>query len=286
MRSERGSSSRLGEHGRPAPALERSVCCIDSSPLGLEALRQASELSPPHGHLLGVSVWDPTWASNAGFQTWQMADQLRNESADALQEARREVPGLQTRRVRGGQISALLGVLRQERADLVAVGAHGRSRLSGFVFASVATAMVHAAPCSVLVARPPGRGAFPGPIVHATDGSPGSGSAAAVAGSIAARHKSNVLMLHINGDPKRAVAIAEEAAALSAATGRDLVVRCEHGPAERRIAEVAAESDASLLVVGSRRLTGIRALRSVSERVAHRARCSVLIVREPRYQSE
>lgn len=35
----------------------------------------------------------------------------------------------------------------------------------------------------------------------------------------------------------------------------------------------------SLIVLGSRGLHGIRALGSVSERVAHRAPCSVLVVR-------
>ena len=43
---------------------------------------------------------------------------------------------------------------------------------------------------------------------------------------------------------------------------------------------VAASADADLLVVGSRGLDGLRALGSVSERVAHRARCSTLIVRD------
>jgi nucleotide-binding universal stress UspA family protein len=37
--------------------------------------------------------------------------------------------------------------------------------------------------------------------------------------------------------------------------------------------------DPDLLVVGSRGLQGIRSLGSVSERVAHEARCSVLVVR-------
>jgi nucleotide-binding universal stress UspA family protein len=41
----------------------------------------------------------------------------------------------------------------------------------------------------------------------------------------------------------------------------------------------AASADADLLVVGSRGLRGVRALGSVSERVAHRAACSTLIVR-------
>ena len=43
---------------------------------------------------------------------------------------------------------------------------------------------------------------------------------------------------------------------------------------------LAAGADGDLLVVGSRGLHGVKALGSVSERVAHRASCSTLIVRE------
>ena len=50
-------------------------------------------------------------------------------------------------------------------------------------------------------------------------------------------------------------------------------------PDEPATALVAAAADADLLVVGSRGLHGFNALGSVSERVAHNARCSVLIVR-------
>ena len=42
---------------------------------------------------------------------------------------------------------------------------------------------------------------------------------------------------------------------------------------------VTASADADLVVVGSRGLKGLKALGSVSERVAHRAAASVLIVR-------
>jgi nucleotide-binding universal stress UspA family protein len=42
----------------------------------------------------------------------------------------------------------------------------------------------------------------------------------------------------------------------------------------------AASHDADLLVLGSRGLHGLKALGSVSERVAHRAECSTLIVRD------
>jgi nucleotide-binding universal stress UspA family protein len=42
---------------------------------------------------------------------------------------------------------------------------------------------------------------------------------------------------------------------------------------------VEASREADLLVVGSRGLRGLKALGSVSERVAHEASCSVLVVR-------
>ena len=42
----------------------------------------------------------------------------------------------------------------------------------------------------------------------------------------------------------------------------------------------AASADADLLILGSRGLHGLKSLGSVSERVAHRAGCSTLIVRE------
>jgi nucleotide-binding universal stress UspA family protein len=45
-----------------------------------------------------------------------------------------------------------------------------------------------------------------------------------------------------------------------------------------RIIELARSEAFSLIVIGRRGLKGIRALGSVSERVAHRAPCSVLIV--------
>ena len=42
---------------------------------------------------------------------------------------------------------------------------------------------------------------------------------------------------------------------------------------------LAASADADVLVVGSRGLHGLRSLGSVSERVAHAAGCSTLVVR-------
>ena len=53
----------------------------------------------------------------------------------------------------GPPIRRLLDELRTEQATLVAVGSHGHSRAAGIVLGSVATAMLHEAPCSVLIAH-------------------------------------------------------------------------------------------------------------------------------------
>jgi nucleotide-binding universal stress UspA family protein len=70
-----------------------------------------------------------------------------------------------------------------------------------------------------------------------------------------------------------------EAAELRRMTGAEPVPLTETGPAHERIVAAARSQRASLVVLGSRGLRGIRALGSVSERVVHEAQCSVLIAR-------
>jgi len=57
--------------------------------------------------------------------------------------------------------------------------------------------------------------------------------------------------------------------------------RREDSPDAPVAALLAAAADADLLVLGSRGLHGLKALGSVSERLAHRAHSSVLVVRRP-----
>jgi nucleotide-binding universal stress UspA family protein len=131
----------------------------------------------------------------------------------------------------------------------------------------------------VLVARRPRSEApFPGRLLVATDGSEGSAAATRLAGAIARRHGSSVMQLHVNGASSRH-AMAVEAAELRRMTGAEPVPLTETGPAHERIVAAARSQRASLVVLGSRGLRGIRALGSVSERVVHEARCSVLIAR-------
>ena len=62
-------------------------------------------------------------------------------------------------------------------------------------------------------------------------------------------------------------------------TGNDPVVHTLDGPPAEALPALAGSLKSGLLVLGSRRRTGVRAIASVSERAAHAAPCSVLVLR-------
>jgi nucleotide-binding universal stress UspA family protein len=138
----------------------------------------------------------------------------------------------------------------------------------GILLGGVAARLLHEAPCSVLLARPPQFGEFPSSIIVGVDGSPQSLAAAAVARAIAERFGSEYLIVAATGGQRIDLPPIQ---ALSS-----YFVTDPGRPADV-LAELSKEAD--LLVVGSRGLHGPRALGSVSERVGHRAASSVLVVR-------
>jgi nucleotide-binding universal stress UspA family protein len=264
----------------PAIKLATAVCGIDSSPQSTEAARQAIALADEGARLYAVAVWDPRLAMHAGLHASEVAVDLRQEATAALQHVREELPALEPILIRGNDVAGLLAAATNYEAGLLAVASHGSSRPAGIVFGSVATAMIHHAPCCVLVARGQAEaGSFPRVVLHAGDGSPDSIEAARLAGRIAAKHDATVVTLHVRDGRDSGEGVAEEAVSIIEACGREPVLEVATGPAHRRIVEVADRVGASLVLVGSRGLTGFKALGSVSERVAHRAPCSVLVVR-------
>ena len=73
--------------------------------------------------------------------------------------------------------------------------------------------------------------------------------------------------------------VAEDAVALRQEVGIEPATIEAFGNPAEQVAEVARRERVSLLVVGSRGLGGARRLGSVGERLAHEARCSVLVAR-------
>jgi nucleotide-binding universal stress UspA family protein len=133
----------------------------------------------------------------------------------------------------------------------------------------------------VLVAREPGPDtSFLRRIVLATDGSPGSDRAADLTAAIATAHHSWVTMVHAGGSSvAERHRMIEQAGWIADATGTNPVWTVPTASPVPAICSCAEWNRASLVVIGARGLRGIRALGSVSERVAHRATCSVLVAR-------
>ena len=273
---------------------ERIVCGVDPSPAGIEALRQAKHLLMPGGRLVAATVYDPAIAVHAGWRATAVAEELELEGEEAQITAARQLEGLEdaeTKLLEGSPTRCLLTLAREENATLVAVGSHGHSRAAGILLGTVATTMLHEAPCPMLVARhTPGDGQFPGSILLGVDGSPESLRAADVAAELVERFGASVRALTATGGkPVDVDGLLEvrklETSVLGAVRSGRTVGHTERFPvlewSEQPPVDalLAASGEADLVILGARGLHGLRALGSVSERVAHRAPCSVLVVR-------
>jgi nucleotide-binding universal stress UspA family protein len=249
----------------------RVLVGMDGSPESLEAAAQATVLAEADASIELVTAWHlappiATGLSPALYDTDTTGVEAAAEAVVAA--AHEKFPTARTKTAQGLPGDVLIGRACAIDATLVALGSHGQRRLEGILFGSTATRMIHDAPCSVLVARA-GRSGDPQRIVVGVDGSPSSALAYAAAQHLAARFGSELV-----------VAVAErdsliDPAAVSLIVGDGFRVT----PDEPVPVLVAASAEADLLVVGTRGLRGVRALGSVSERVAHRAACSTLIVR-------
>jgi nucleotide-binding universal stress UspA family protein len=257
----------------------RIVVGIDGSQQALEAARQAALLQDVDGQLTLVAAWDilPVIAGGPTTVAYDFAEALQRTTAEKALLAARDYIAPYTaatgKLVRGTPESQLLEEIERDEDTLVAVGSSGTGRLLGIVEGAVATEIVHKAPCSVLVARPADNG-FPRRVVVGVDGSVESAAAYAAAHYIAERFDAELHALVAWGGKdvnERLVATITDGAHDDR----------RESPAE---ALVAAAESADLVIVGSRGLHGLRALGSVSERVAHTAPCSALVVREPIWQ--
>jgi nucleotide-binding universal stress UspA family protein len=251
---------------------DRVVCGVDRSEAGVTAARAAARVAPPDGSLTLVSVDDSSIAVHAGWAMPTIAEELADESRLALERGEAEASlahRLRTRLLEGDPLHCLLAEIERERATLVVVGTHGLTRSTGIALGSVSTYLLHEAPCSVLVARGEiDLQHWPRSIVVGVDGSPESAGAFGAASELAKRHRASV----------RAIVATEDPAEADAA--RAIAPELEEHPSRAVDALAVLSEQADLVVVGSRGLHGLRALGSVSERVAHQARCSVLVVRK------
>lgn len=255
------------------------LCAVDGSRDAGEAARQAIALCGPGTSLSFVAVFH---ARGTGLAAQAELSEGRASAAleEAAQLARRAGIDASTE-LRSGAPASDLVLERAAGHDLLVLGGRGGSRIGGIMMGSTATQITHRAESPVLVARHGSEGAdFPQRVLLATDGSPGSWAAARLATRVAgARHSALRLVYVPDGmHPEHYREVLRQTEMIEEATGASPTVADAPGHVAGRICEAASADGSSLIVIGRRGLSGIRALGSVSERVAHQAPCSVLVV--------
>ena len=257
------------------------VCGVDGTRNGYEAVRQAASLTGPDGHLTLVAATGMTGtgphsaAVLAPVRAKRALENARRLAKEARVSSDAEIEG-------GGPVADVL--LRRARGHgVLALGAPGMSRLGHLLVGGISTAAAHALPCSLLLVarRPPAGTSFGERIIVASDGLSGSDDLVDFATALARQRKAWLMLLHTvrSESASHPARIAAQGERLRDALDSRCAVRVEPGPAHDVIVGTAAEERVSLIVMGSRRLRGLRALGSVSERVVHDAPCSVLVMR-------
>jgi nucleotide-binding universal stress UspA family protein len=261
------------------PTFGSILCGVDGSRPGFEAARQAALLASDGAALTYVAV---SWETGVGVnavatlshkRAQECLERVRHDAREIgvtaeIAEERAENPARRLMALAAGH-------------DLLVVGILAHSRAGGILGGNTATTAVHRSPVPVLVARRPPEGVeFLSRILLATDGTPESDLATDLTARLAARHGAHVGIVAAQDRALVAqMAVAKEAATIMAATGTEPVILDEPGSPHRVVATAADDMSASLVVTGSRGLSGVAAIRSASERIAHAAPCSVLVVR-------
>jgi nucleotide-binding universal stress UspA family protein len=265
------SEGREGSAG-PAPEgpFSRVLVGVDGTEPGFEACREAAGIADPGTAIEVVAVVRLAAAIHAGYNAPLVTAELRHGADAALEEAVRLIGERARPHIVDGAVTAtLLREIDRCEATLIALGSHGHRRMTEILIGGVAGELLHSAPCSVLVARRPAEaGTFPRSIVAGIDGSAPAEYALDAAEQLAARFRVPLRVITALGGKE----VDLDRARRRCPSVEEIGTKPVEG-----LVEAARAAD--LLVVGSRGLHGLKALGSVSERVAHRAACSVLVAR-------
>lgn len=272
------SGSPSAQH-EPRPPFADILCAVDGSRGSTEAVRQAIALSSAEARLGFVAVSQERGAglaAQAELSAQRGREALEEAAVFAKSAGRRPTTAL----LSGDSVSDALLAEAAEHEVLV-IGCRGGSRLGGIMLGSTATQLAHRTESPLLVARRTAAAEdFPSSILLASDGSPGSWAAARVATSLSRLHHCELRLVYVpdGTHPERYREVRKQVTMIEKATGVSPALVDNPGHVAERIGATARAGQSSLIVVGRRGVAGINSLGSVSERVVHRAPCSVLVV--------
>lgn len=254
----------------------RSILCgVEGNESSTEAARQATALAAAAVadlHFISVRARFEVDADVSEEQLERSLEDAVAMAAEAGVEASMEMAM--------GEHSTDVLLEAAHQHDLLVLGTHEHSRAAGIMLGSTASEAAHRAEHPLLIARRADGDGFLTRILIASDGSTGSWPPVRAGGHLAAAHGADVELLHVadgkHGDAPPVVEM--QAKEIAEIAGQEPKVSQTEGSAKSEIVAGAARRGASLVVCGRRGLRGIKSLGSVSERVAHDAPCSVLLV--------
>ncbi len=213
----------------------------------------------------------------------------RRTAESAARTLRRRSSKLEILVADGDPASEIIRAAEDRRVDLVVLGARGLGSVKRILVGSTSSAAVRYAPCAVAVIR--GRPRTPTRVLVGVDGSEVSRAALRFLWIYELIRDSRVSLLHVVPErrrvaPRNGSAAAERLLARMTAQFDDARHPIEqvvvHGDPARKIIEVAARTEADLVVLGARGRGALaRALLgSVSEAVLYHLRRPLVIVRQ------
>jgi nucleotide-binding universal stress UspA family protein len=227
-----------------------------------------------------------------------LIDEARRAAGAAAAILKSAFQTIEVRVVTGDAREVIPRIAADWDADLIVIGARGLGALATAFLGSVSLAVARHAPCPVLIVRPTVRPLHS--VVVALDGSPGAQRAVRFIAGLPLPTEVGIRLVAVVQPPRAPEASAKHGDSLAAAANRVTVARrreleaamdqaAERVGAVRAVrealvgqpAEMLAEVDADLIVLGARGLGTLKrlVLGSVSEDVLRHARCPVLIVR-------
>ncbi|MHA7835741.1 MAG: universal stress protein [Algiphilus sp.] len=283
----------------------RILLATDRSPSADQVGAVAHTLARRDGaalHVLHVNVLSAEHLNYRGLSGIEAYAQHMVEACRNTLEDFQDEPGISlVRAVRNDQspANAIVEYAEEEAVDLIVVGSRGLSAVKRFLLGSVASKVVHAAPCSVLVAGQDDEQDatnMPQCIVATTDLSRASASGLHQADALAQAHGARLCIVHVMVppmvDPYDAEIIARQLdesqgrrALADFVAGLDLKTSAEQlvvvGLADQEIAAAAQARKADLVVVSNTGMSAIGRLLlgSVADKVVRNAHCPVLVHR-------
>jgi nucleotide-binding universal stress UspA family protein len=278
MSAQAGTQHRE-ELSASQPVFADVLCAVDGTRGSLTAVRQAVALAGAQGCVTLLAVSAPTGSAR---YRGAAIDPVRVERVLEVAAQLAREAGVRCTTVAEARGAPSKMILQHApNHELLAMGAPTVSWLGGLFTGGVAESVLRSFTTPLLLARPaPREQPFGRRIVVASDAGESSDVLVELGASLALQLGGGVMLVHAVGveSNARPHKIERQVHSLEAMVSDSYEVHVEAGAAHSVIAEIAAHGQASLIVMGGRRLDGPRALGSVTERVIHDGPCSVLVL--------